>query len=202
MLMFSKISLKTFVYDLIDVFMFPNNDTKRIHEQCKVRKCYLYQNLTDTDSTSVFFVFMCELGCAVGKRKSRQIISEAMIKSKMLNRLDLSDDFWDQFGVQNGKLKKQVGLFEIENMNNANIIAIALNPKEYYEKFEDHSDNKKHKWLKKSTAGMDFDSYSERLSDLNEFLKEYIKKPKKIQQKRLLTILCRWKELVKYNLVN
>ena len=77
-----------------------------------------------------------------------------------------------------------------------------MNPKEYYEKFEDHSDNKKHKGLKKSTAGMDFDSYSERLSDLNEFLKEYIKKPKKIQQKRLLTILCRWKELVKYNLVN
>ena len=31
---------------------------------------------------------------------------------------------------------------------------------------------------------MDFDSYSERLADLNEFSKEYPKKPKKIQQKR------------------
>ena len=31
---------------------------------------------------------------------------------------------------------------------------------------------------------MDFDSYSERLSDLNEFSKEYIKRPKKNQQKR------------------
>ena len=58
-----------------------------------------------------------------------------------------------------------------------------MNPKEYYEKLEDHSDNKKHKGLKKSTAGMDFDSYSGRLSDLNEFLKEYIKKLKKLQQK-------------------
>ena len=37
---------------------------------------------------------------------------------------------------------------------------IALNPKEYYEKSEDHSDNKKHKWLKKSTTGMHCDSYS------------------------------------------
>ena len=37
---------------------------------------------------------------------------------------------------------------------------IALNPKEYYEKSEDHSDDKKPKWLKKSTAGMDCDSYS------------------------------------------
>ena len=79
-----------------------------------------------------------------------------------------------------------------------------MNPKEYYEKFEDHSDNKKHKGLKKSTAGMDFDSYSERLSDLNEFSKEYIKKLKKFSKKdfKLLTILWRWKDLVKYNLVN
>ena len=42
--------------------------------------------------------------------------------------------------------------------------------------------------IKKSPAGMDFDSYSERLSDLNEFSKEYIKKPKKIQQKRFQII--------------
>ena len=188
MLMFSKISLKSFVYDLIDVFMFPNNVTKKIYEQYKVQKCYLYQNLTDTDSTSVFFVFICELGCAVDERKSRQIIFEVMIKSKIFSRFDLSDDFWDQFGVQKEQLKKQVGLFEIENIYKANIIMIALNPKEYYEKFEDHSDNKKHKGLKKSTAGMDFDSYLGSLSDLNEFSKEYIKKPKKIQQKRFQII--------------
>ena len=62
---------------------------------------------------------------------------------------------------------------------------IALNPKEYYyEKSEDHSDNKKHKWLKKSTAGMDCDLES----DLNEFSKYYIKKPKKIQQKKFQVI--------------
>ena len=33
MLMFCKISLKSFVYDLIDVFMFPNNATKKIYGQ-------------------------------------------------------------------------------------------------------------------------------------------------------------------------
>ena len=53
-----------------------------------------------------------------------------------------------------------------------------MNPKEYYKRFNDHSDNKKHKGLKKSTRGMDFDSYSERLADLNEFLKEFLKKQK------------------------
>ena len=108
-----------------------------------------------------------------------------MIKSKIFEKLDLSDDFWDQFGVQNKILKKQVGLFEIESINKANVITIALNPKKYYERFDDHSDNKKHKGLKKSTHGMDFDSYSSRLADLNEFsiFKEFFEKPKKIQQK-------------------
>ena len=81
-----------------------------------------------------------------------------------------------------------MGLFEIESINKANVITIALNPKEYYERFVDHSDNKKHKGLKKSTSGMDFDSYSSRLADLNEFSKEFFKKPKKIQQKRFQII--------------
>ena len=59
-----------------------------------------------------------------------------------------------------------------------------LNPKEYYEKFNDHTDSKKHKGLKKSTRRMDFDSYSEMLADLSE----YFKKPKKIKQKRFQII--------------
>ena len=63
-------------------------------------------------------------------------------------------------------------------------MTIAFNPKEYYERFNDHSDNKKHKGLKKSIRGMDLDSYSERLADVNEFLKEFLKKPIKIERKR------------------
>ena len=145
--MFSKIPLKSFVCDLIDIFMFPNNVTKTTYHQYKVQKCFLYHNLTYTDKTFVFFVFICELGCAVDEGKSKQIIFEVMIKSKIFNRPDLFDDFWDQFGAQDKKLKKQFGLFELEKINKVNIIAIALNPKEYYEKFKDHPDNKKHKRL-------------------------------------------------------
>ena len=44
------------------------------------------------------------------------------------------------------------------------------------------------KTIKKSTLDMDFDSYSSRLADLNEFSKEFLKKPKKIQQKRFQII--------------
>ena len=56
--MFSKTSIQSFVYDLIDVFMFPDKDVKKIYENNEIEKCFLFQNLTDTDSnTSVFFIF-------------------------------------------------------------------------------------------------------------------------------------------------
>ena len=44
-----------------------------------------------------------------------------------------------------------------------------IKSKEYFERFIDHSDNKKHKGLKKFTLGMDFDSYSNGLTDLTEY---------------------------------
>ena len=80
-------------------------------------------------------------------------------------------------------------MFEIENINKPNVRTIALNPKEYYERFVDYTDNKKHKGLKKSTPYMDFDSYSNRLSDLTEYYSEFLQKPvQKIEQKRFQVI--------------
>ena len=98
-----------------------------------------------------------------------------------MNRLHLSDSFWEQFNVQNKSLKKQVGLYGVENMKNTNILTIAINPKEYFEKYKDFSINKKHKGLKKNTPGMDFEAYSERLAALHEYCFE--SKPKKSSKK-------------------
>ena len=36
-------------------------------------------------------------------------------------------------GVQNKSLIEQVGLYEIKNINNANVLTVAINPKEYLE---------------------------------------------------------------------
>ena len=91
--MFSKVSIKSFVYDLVDVFMFPNEEIKKIYAEFKVDRCYLYQNLTDTDGTSNFFVFICDLKGSIDERKSRDTIFKVMIKSKIFERLDLSDNF-------------------------------------------------------------------------------------------------------------
>ena len=65
MLMFSKVSIKSFVYDIIDVFMFPNEETKQIYQKNNINKCLVEQSLTNTDSTSIFFVFICDLKCDI-----------------------------------------------------------------------------------------------------------------------------------------
>ena len=189
MLIFAKVSIKSFVYDIINVFMFPDETTKSIYEKYKIKKCYVYQCLTDTDSTSINFIFICDFECIVDELVARKIIFEVMTTSKILKRLDLSDDFWAQFNVQDKKLKKQVGLFEVENINKANVITIAINPKEYLEEFEDLSINKKHKGIKKGTPGMDFSAYCSKLASITEYFDSQIKPNRaKIKQKRFQVI--------------
>ena len=140
----------------------------------------MYQNLIDTDSTLLFFIFICNLDCSVNEKDNRKILFEVIIASKIFQRLDLSNDFWDKFNVQNKEIKKQVRLYEIENIDTANVITIAVNPKEYFEKYRDKTVNKKHKGLKKDTPGMNFEAYSQRICSLHEFFKNQ----KKIKQKR------------------
>ena len=184
MLMFAKLSIKSFVYDLIDVFCFPNDQIKEIYNKYQIEKCYLYQNLTDTDSTSLFFVFICELESVLPESEARKVIFECMINSEILKRLDTSNDFWKKYNVQDKSKKKEMGLFEIENIDNANICTIAVNPKEYFEKFKDKNINKKHKGVRKNTKGMDFERYANRIKDLRYDLKdEDIQE--KVVQKRL-----------------
>ena len=142
---------------------------------------FLYQNLTDTDSTSIFYVFICNLSCSVHEKAARNVIFEVLIKSKVFNRIDLSDNFWEQFNVQNKDLKKQVGLYEVENIDNTNILTVAIKPKEYFKKYKDYSINKKHISLKKNTPRMNFEAYSERLATLHEYCFE--NKLKKIEMK-------------------
>ena len=110
------------------------------------------------------------------------MIFDVMLKSKIFDRFDLSAEFYERFDCRNEKLKKRVGFFEIESIDKPNVITIVLNPKEYYERFIDHSDNKRHKGLKKSTPGVDFDSYSNRLSDLTEYSNEFLNTPNKVEQ--------------------
>ena len=176
--MLSKVSLKLFVYDLIDVFWVPDETVQEIYCQNSIIKCHLYLNLTDTGSCSIFFNFICKKECDIRERESRNLIFEILKQSKIIKRFDLSDELWDQFKICDVKLKKQMDLYEIENTDNANICTIAVNPKEYFEKLKNRLINKKHKGVRRDTPGMNFESYAERINVLKEIVSE--KNEKKI----------------------
>ena len=102
---------------------------------------------------------------------------------KVGQRIDTSDDFYTQFLCQNKKIKKKVGLYEVESIDNANIVTIAVNPKEYFEVFRNEAINKKHKGVKISTPGMNFEAFASRIMDLKEY--SYAEKlPRTVKQKR------------------
>ena len=128
MLMFAKVSILSFNYDLIDVFMFPNQKTKEIYEENNIIKCYLSE-------------------CNLPENKARDLVFEIMLKSKIKDRLDLSNDFFKKFNEQDKSLKKQVGLYEVENINVPNLITVAINPKEYFELYKNKTFNNKCKGI-------------------------------------------------------
>ena len=57
MVMFAKISRKSFEYDLIDVFYFPTEKVRKTYEQHDIIKCHMHLNLIDTNNCSCFFQF-------------------------------------------------------------------------------------------------------------------------------------------------
>ena len=85
--------------------------------------------------------------------------------------------------MRNEKLEKQMGLYEIENINNANVCTIAVNPKSYFEKLKNRSVNKKHKGVRRDTPGMNFESYAEGIKVLREIENE---RRKEIRKKKLV----------------
>ena len=135
-------------------------------------------------------MFICSFDSELRESEARKVIFECMINSKILERLDLSDDFWKKFKVQNKKTKKETGLYEIESINNENICTIAVNPKEYFETFKNRKINKNHKDVRRDTPGMDFERYASRIRDLRLDLDQ-----DNVQQDKIVQKDCRLKIL-------
>ena len=106
MLMFAKVSLKSFVYDIIDIFSFSDEEVRAVYNQYDIEKCFLYLNLTDIDSFSMFFAFICSLDWDVKESEFRKIMFKIFKKSKMAKRLDCSENFWKQFAIYDENTKK------------------------------------------------------------------------------------------------
>ena len=81
LLMFAKLSLKSFVCEIIETFCFPNEKTKQIFKKYQIEKVEIYHILSDTDSTSLKFVFISGPESEIPESKCREIIFEIVTSS-------------------------------------------------------------------------------------------------------------------------
>ena len=107
MLMFSKASIRSFVYDLIDIFSFLDNEITEIYARNDIIRCFIYLILTDTDSCSIQILFLTDIKSHITENEARKLRFE-IILLKIGQRIDTSDDFYAKFLCQNKKIKKRL----------------------------------------------------------------------------------------------
>ena len=145
MLMFSKVSLRSFVYDIIDTFSFPDDELIEIYNRHDIIKVFIYLILTDTDSCSLQLILINKLTSTISENEARDLIFKILLQ-KLGDRLDTSHEFFDRFSCRDESIKKKVGLYEVESIDNANLVTIAANPKEYIEIFKTKDLDKKYEF--------------------------------------------------------
>ena len=72
--MFAKLSLKSFIYDLIETFCFPQKQFADLYKKYLIEKVEIFYILTDTDSTALEFIFIFDLNSDVPEDKFRDVI--------------------------------------------------------------------------------------------------------------------------------
>ena len=60
MLMFAKLFLMSFIYELVETFHFPSNTVKQIYQKYLIIKVFIYHVLTDTDCVFLKFILVYE----------------------------------------------------------------------------------------------------------------------------------------------
>ena len=99
-LIFVKTSLQSFIYDVVDDFCFSTQEVKEIYQQSRTIKCFFHLILTDTDSCSLQFIFVCDSRSNISEKESGDLIFKIALQSKLKERLDTSDNIYDQFSCQ------------------------------------------------------------------------------------------------------
>ena len=142
MLMFTKVSLESFIYDLTKTFFFPNKKAKDIYNKYMIERIFPYSILTDTYSVWVFFIFVCKPGSCIPDSEFRDVLFQVIINNDVLHRFDTLHKFWEKYSVRNEYFREKVCYFSIENIDHPCIVTAAVNTKEYFEEFESQAINK------------------------------------------------------------
>ena len=145
-LMFAKLSLKYFIYSLVELLAFPEENpiVQRIYEKYHIEKIYCYHVLTDTDSTSLQFIIVSDPDSTFPECDVRDILFEIFSSTEVKNRFDKSGEFWKKFDVNIPQNQKVLGLYEVENINDPCLVTLAVNPIGYLKYLRSENVNKKH----------------------------------------------------------
>ena len=117
--MFAKLSLMSIMYKVLETFCFPDENVREIFKKYGIEKVEIYHRLTDTDNTSLKFLFISDPNSETPENKYREIIFEVITSSKICKRFDGSHEYWDYFGARKEQKRKKMGYFEIEHIDNS-----------------------------------------------------------------------------------
>ena len=106
LLLFTKLSLQSFIYKLTEILFFPNATVKEIYKKYKIERIIVYHILTDTDSTSLQFIILSYTSRDFPESKIKNVIFEGIVKTEIFKRFDTCHSFWENFKQENLKDKK------------------------------------------------------------------------------------------------
>ena len=109
LLMFAKLSLKSFICDIIETFCFSDEDVRGIFKKYGIERVDIFHVLTDTDSASLKFMFISDPKSKTPENKFRDIIFEIITSSEVYKRFDTSHKFWDILGARKEQKRKKLG---------------------------------------------------------------------------------------------
>ena len=119
LLMFAKLSLKSFIYSLVELLSFPEEHpiVSKIYEKYDIERIFCCHVLTDTDSTSLQFIIISDPSSSYPECDVRDILFEIFSNTEIRDRFDKSDEFWRRFGVDCPQNQKVLGLYEVEHIH-------------------------------------------------------------------------------------
>ena len=167
LLMFAKLSLKNFIYELKETICILDETDSNIDQKYTIEKVEIFHISTDTGSTSLKFIFICNSNNDISDNKYRDVIFEVIVASKIYKRSDSSHQFWSVFWAR--KPQKKLGYYDVEHIDDRCVLTLAVDPKEYLKLFESKYLNKKHKGMKKRSSGLGFENFSKRIGSLANF---------------------------------
>ena len=110
LLMFAKLSLKSFIYLLTEILSFPDEDVKKIYDKYMIEQTICYHIVTDKDSISLQFEIISDPSSNIPETRVRDVIFEVIVRTKIYNRIDTSQSFWDNFDARKPKRPIKLGL--------------------------------------------------------------------------------------------